>query len=64
MRLAAAGARRLGMEAHVQLEERVDGAGALYRALGNLLLDRLLGATLHAFPVGEDEAAADAALEL
>ena len=51
------------MDAHVQLEERVDGAGALYRASGNLLLDRLLGATLHAFPVGEDEAAADAALE-
>ena len=33
------------------------------RASGNLLLNRLLGATLHAFPVGEDEAAADAALE-
>ena len=31
VRLAAAGARRLGMDAHVQLEERVDGAGALYR---------------------------------
>ena len=63
VRVAAAGARRLGMDAHVQLEERVDDAGALYRASGNLLLDRLLGATLHAFPVGEDEAAADAALE-
>ena len=58
VRLAAAGARRLGMEAHVQLEERIiDDAGALYRASGNLLLDRLLGATLRAFPVGEDEAA-------
>ena len=63
VRLAAAGARRLGMDAQVQLEERVEDAGALYRASGNLLLDRLLGATLHAFPVGEDEAAADAALE-
>ena len=63
VRLAAAGARRLGMDVHVQLEERVDGAGHLYRTSGNLLLDRLLGATLHAFPVGEDEAAADAALE-
>ena len=63
VRLAAAGARRLGMDAHVQLEERVEDAGTLYRASGNLLLDRLLGATLHAFPVGEDEAAADAALE-
>ena len=63
VRVAAAGARRLGMDAHIQLEERVDGAGGLYRASGNLLVDRLLGATLHAFPVGEDEAAADASLE-
>ena len=28
-----------------------------------MLLDRLLGATLHSFPVGEDEEAADASLE-
>ena len=63
VRLAAAGARRLGMDADVQLEERVADAGALHRASGNLLLGRLLGATLHAFPLGEDEAAADAALE-
>ncbi len=59
VRLAAAGARRLGMDVRVQLEDRVDDDGALYRASGN----RLLGATLHAFPVGEDEAAAEAALE-
>ena len=63
VRLAAAGARQLGMDIHIQLEERVDGADDLYRASGNVLLDRLLGATLHSFPVGEDEAAADAALE-
>ena len=63
IRLTASGARRLGMEAHVQLEDRVKGDGELYRTSGNLLLDRMLGATLHAFPVGEDEAAADAALE-
>ena len=63
VRIAAAGARRLGMEAHIQLEERVDGASDLYRASGNLLLDRMFGATLHPFPVGEDEAAADVALE-
>ena len=62
-RLAAAGARRLGVDVHVQLEERVDDADDLYRASGNILLDRLFGATLHSFPVGEDEAAADAALE-
>ena len=53
----------LGMEAHIQLEDRVDGMGALYRTSGNLLLDRVLGATLHSFSEGEDEAAADAAME-
>ncbi|MCY4467989.1 MAG: D-cysteine desulfhydrase family protein [Thiotrichales bacterium] len=63
VRLAAAGARQLGMDIHIQLEERVDDADDLYRTSGNVLLDRLLGATLHSFPVGEDEAAADAALE-
>ena len=62
-RLTASGARRLGMEVHVQLEERVEGNGDLYRTSGNLLLNRVLGATLHTFPGGEDEAAADAALE-
>ena len=63
VRIAAAAARRLGMEAHIQLEDRVDGMGALYRTSGNLLLDRVLGATLHSFPEGEDETAADAAME-
>ncbi len=63
VRIAAAGARKLGMAVHIQLEDRGDGMGALYRTSGNLLLDRVLGATLHAFPEGEDEAAADAALE-
>ena len=63
VRIAAAGARKLGMAFHIQLEDRVDGMGALYRTSGNLLLDRVLGATLHAFPEGEDEAAADAAME-
>ena len=63
VRIAAAAARKLGMAVHIQLEDRVDGMGALYRTSGNLLLDRVLGATLHAFPEGEDEAAADAAME-
>ncbi len=63
VRLAAAGARQLGMDVHIQLEERVDEAGDFYRSSGNLLVNRLLGATLHSFPVGEDEAAADAELE-
>ena len=63
VRIAAAGARRLGMEIEIQLEERVEDVDDLYRASGNVLLDRVLGATLHVFPVGEDETAADAALE-
>src|SRR5262249_14223602 len=32
---------------------------AIYRASGNVLIDRLLGATLHSFPTGEDEEGAD-----
>ncbi len=63
VRIAAAAARKLGMGVDIQLEERVDGGGETYRTSGNLLLDRMLGATLHPFPEGEDEAAADAAME-
>lgn len=59
VRTAAAMARRFDMDCHIQLEERVDGAGNLYRTNGNVLLDRLLGATIHTFPVGEDESGAD-----
>ena len=63
VRIAAAAARKLGMAVHIQLEERVADGGETYRTSGNLLLDRVLGATLHVFPEGEDEAAADAAME-
>ena len=63
VRIAAAAARKLGMAVHIQLEERVADGGETYRTSGNLLLDRVLGATLHPFPEGEDEAAADAAME-
>ena len=63
VRIAAAAARRLGMDIHVQLEERVDDADDLYRASGNVLLDRVLGAKLHSFPIGEDETAADTAMK-
>ena len=63
VRIAAAAARRLGMEAHIQLEDRVADGGETYRTSGNLLLNRVLGATLHPFPEGEDEAAADATME-
>lgn len=59
VRLAAAGARKLGMDCHIQLEERVPKSDPYYRQSGNVLLDRLLGATLHSYPEGEDEAGAD-----
>lgn len=62
-RLTAAYAARLGMECHLQLEERVASNDPLYRESGNVLLDRLMGAHLHSFAVGEDEDAADRALD-
>jgi len=64
VRVAAAAGRQLGMETHIQLEERVPDVDALYRSSGNVLLDRLFGAKLHTFPVGDDEPAADASLDL
>jgi 1-aminocyclopropane-1-carboxylate deaminase/D-cysteine desulfhydrase-like pyridoxal-dependent ACC family enzyme len=62
VRTAAAMARRLGMDCHIQLEERVAAKSPQYRENGNVLLDKLLGATLLSYPDGEDEAGADAAL--
>ena len=62
-RLTAAFAAKLGMECHLQLEERVPSNEPLYRESGNVVIDRLLGAHLHSFPAGEDEAGADANLE-
>ncbi len=59
VRLAAASANKLGMTCHIQLEERVPKDDPLYKASGNVLLDRLLGATLYSYPDGEDEAGAD-----
>lgn len=58
-RLTAAAARKLGMECHVQLEDRVPKADPLYRRSGNVLLSEMLGATLHSYPEGEDEEGAD-----
>jgi D-cysteine desulfhydrase len=62
-RLCAAFAARLGMECHIQHEERVPKNDPLYRSSGNVLVERMLGATLHSFAHGEDEAGADAQLE-
>ncbi len=58
-RSTAAAAARLGFDCHIQLEERVAKTEAEYRQSGNVLLDRMLGATLHSYAHGEDEAGAD-----
>lgn len=63
VRLAAAAARKLGLDCQVQLEERVAKDAPAYRNSGNVLLDRMLGATVHSYPRGEDEAGADRRLE-
>jgi D-cysteine desulfhydrase/L-cysteate sulfo-lyase len=62
-RMAAAAACKNGMKCHVQLEERVPDPSPNYRRSGNVLLSRLLGATLHAFSEGENETGADLQLE-
>ena len=59
VRMAAAAARKLGLEIHIQLEERVPKKDPLYKTSGNVLLDKVLGATLYSYPAGEDEAGAD-----
>jgi len=59
VRSAAAAAAKLGMDCHAQLEERVPDPDRTHRNSGNVLLDRLLGATIHSYPEGENEAGAD-----
>lgn len=63
VRSAIAAGNRLGMQSHVQLERRVARDDHLYATSGNVLLDNLLGATIHHYPDGEDEAGADRQLE-
>ncbi len=62
LRMLAAAACKLGIECHLQLEQRVEGMPEDYYNSGNVLLDRILGARLHAYPRGEDEVGADARL--
>ncbi len=59
VRIAAAAARKLGLDCHLQLEERVPSMDPIYRTSGNVLVDRLLGATLYSYPDGSDESGAD-----
>ena len=63
VRVAAAAARKLGMDIHIQLEDRVPRRDRAYRKSGNVLLDRILGATLHFYPQGENESASDERLD-
>jgi D-cysteine desulfhydrase/L-cysteate sulfo-lyase len=63
VRTTAAAAAKLGMAAEMQLEDRVPDADKLYHRSGNVLLNQMLGASLSYFPEGEDEAAADRALD-
>ena len=62
-RMAAAAACKLGMDCHIQLEDRVPGMSATYHQTGNVLLSSLYGATMHLYADGEDEAGADLQLE-
>lgn len=63
VRLCAAAARTRGWHPVVQLEDRVPKDDPLYAASGNVLLLKMLGAEVHRFAEGENEAAADANLD-
>ena len=63
VRMTVAAARKMGLEVEVQLEHRVDRDQPEYHHSGNPYLVRLMGAHITHYPVGEDEAGADRALE-
>lgn len=54
---AAAAAARAGLACHLVLDHAVPVQTEIYRSNGNLLLDRLLGATVHLCAAGETRAA-------
>lgn len=62
MRTLAAASAKLGLECHVQLESRVSTEDPDYLLSGNVLLNKMFGATLYSYPEGEDESGADAEL--
>ncbi len=53
-RQTAAAACRFGLACHLLLEDRTGKSDAAYRSNGNVLLDRLHGATLEERPAGAD----------
>jgi len=61
-RCAVAAARKLGMDIEVQLEDRTPNRPEEYFNSGNPHLMKLMGATIHFYPDGEDEDGADKAL--
>lgn len=63
VRLCAAACRKLGWQPVVQLEQRVPKSDEVYNTSGNVLLNHLLGAEIHYFEEGDNEAAADANLD-
>ncbi len=58
VRQAVAVAARLGMKCHVLLEHRIETNDPSYLTSGNVLLDRLMGATIEYRPGGTDMNAA------
>lgn len=63
VRMTIAAARKLKLDVEVQLEKRVDGRQPAYYDSGNPFLMELMGAKIHYYPEGEDEAGADAAMD-
>ena len=62
VRQTAAAAAKAGLKCHLVLNHNVPIATAIYRENGNMLLDRVLGATVHRCAAGETRAAAIARL--
>ena len=62
VRIMAAGARKLGLQCHIQLEDRVSDMPEEYHVSGNVLLDQLFGAQLYRYAQGEDEVGANGRL--
>jgi len=62
VRMTVAAAHKLGLTCEVQLEQRVPDRPPEYYQSGNPFLIRMMGATIHQYPVGEDEEGADRAL--
>lgn len=59
MRTLAAAASKLGLECHIQLENRVSNSSIDYQSSGNRLLTGMFGATIHYFTKDGDENVAD-----